>query len=108
MSEAQYLYLTTIGRRSGEPREIEIWFTTHGERYYLIAEHREQTQWVKNIRHNPHITFRVGDRSFTGQGRVLEEAREAELWQSVRALSEKKYGWSDGLVVELSPDKTEN
>lgn len=104
MSEANYLYLTTTGRRSGEPREIEIWFTTRGERYYLIAEHREQTQWVKNLRHHPRISFRVGNQSFTGQGRVVDEAREAELWRSVCALSEQKYGWSEGLVVELLPD----
>jgi deazaflavin-dependent oxidoreductase (nitroreductase family) len=104
MSEAPYLYLTTIGRRSGEPREIEIWFTARGGRYYLIAEHREQTQWVKNIRHNSRISFRVGDQNFIGQGRIVDEAREAELWRSVRELSEKKYGWSDGLVVELLPD----
>src|ERR1044072_233054 len=105
MSEANYLYLTTIGRRTGEPREIEIWFTTHSGRYYLIAEHREQTQWVKNIRHNPRIAFRVGDQSFTGQGRVVDEAREAELWRSLRGLSEKKYGWGGGLVVELSREE---
>jgi hypothetical protein len=25
-----YLYLTTTGRVTGQPREIEIWFTEHG------------------------------------------------------------------------------
>ncbi len=106
MSEPQYLYLTTIGRKSGLPREIEIWFTTRKGLYYLIAEHRERTQWVKNIRHNPRIAFRVGKQRFTGTGRVLDQDREPELWREVCALSEKKYGWSNGLVVELIPDET--
>lgn len=105
MSEPQYLYLTTTGRKSGQPREIEIWFTTRGGRYYLIAEHRERTQWVQNIRHDPHISFWVESQSFTGLGRIVDEAREPELWREVRALSEQKYGWGDGLVVELAPEE---
>lgn len=102
----QYLYLTTIGRKTGLPRQIEIWFTERAGRYYLIAEHRERTQWVQNIQHNPRISFRVGARSDTGAGRVVDEAREPELWQSVRQLSESKYGWGEGLVVELQPDES--
>jgi len=103
MDEPQYLYLTTIGRRSGQPREIEIWFGEYAGRYYLIAEHRDQTQWVKNIRHHPRISFRVGRQHFTGTGRIVDEAGEPELWRSVRSLFDQKYGWSDGLVVELAP-----
>jgi deazaflavin-dependent oxidoreductase (nitroreductase family) len=100
-----YLYLTTIGRKSGEPREIEIWFTARGGKYYLIAERREEAHWVQNIQHNPHIAFRLGPQRFTGMGRIVDGAHEPELWREVRDLSEKKYGWSDGLVVELIPDE---
>ncbi|MBI3800677.1 MAG: nitroreductase family deazaflavin-dependent oxidoreductase [Deltaproteobacteria bacterium] len=35
--EPPYLYLTTTGRRSGQPREIEIWFTQCAGQYYVIA-----------------------------------------------------------------------
>jgi deazaflavin-dependent oxidoreductase (nitroreductase family) len=104
MSEPQYLYLITTGRKSGLPREIEIWFTAREGRFYLIAEHRERANWVQNIRRDPRITVRVGDRRFAGRGRVLEEAAEPDLWQAIRALSDRKYGWSDGLIVELEPD----
>jgi hypothetical protein len=31
-----------------QPRQIEIWFTEHGGRFYLIAE-RESANWVRNI-----------------------------------------------------------
>lgn len=36
--DPEFLDLTTTGRRSGQPREIEIWFARRGERYSLIAE----------------------------------------------------------------------
>ncbi|MCI0338063.1 MAG: nitroreductase family deazaflavin-dependent oxidoreductase [Acidobacteria bacterium] len=102
--EPQFLYLTTIGRRSALPREIEIWFTQLNGRYYLIAETRERANWVQNILHNPQISFRVGTLRLNGSGRVVDEANESDLWQNVRALSDRKYGWSDGLVIELKPD----
>src|SRR5262245_54840149 len=102
-SHSQYLYLTTIGRKSGMPREIEIWFTQLDGRYYLIAEKRERTNWVQNILHNRVVMFRVENHTFTGTGRIIDQDREPELWQNVRALSDRKYGWSDGLVIELTP-----
>ena len=34
----RYCYLTTIGRRSGRPREIEIWFHLEGSTIYMLAE----------------------------------------------------------------------
>lgn len=103
-NEEAFLYLTTIGRKTGIPREIEIWFTQLGGRYYLIAERRKQTHWVQNMLHHPRISFRVAGRNFHGTGRVVDETGEQELLKSVRNLSDQKYGWSDGLVVELTPD----
>ena len=100
---AEYLYLTTTGRRSGRPREIEIWFTERDGRFYIIAEHRERAQWVLNILADPQIHVRVGDRSFAGVARVLSDEREPELVRAVKSLSDAKYGWSDGLPVEIAP-----
>jgi deazaflavin-dependent oxidoreductase (nitroreductase family) len=99
----KYLYLTTTGRRTGQPREIEIWFTERGGRYYLVAERRERAQWVQNLREKPGVSVRVGRRSFAAQARVVDAKAEPELARAVRKLSEQKYGWGSGLVVELDP-----
>lgn len=100
----KYLYLTTTGRRSGRPRRIEIWFTRHAGRYYLIAEHGLRARWVQNLLSDPAVRARVGARTFRAQARVVDRA-ERELVATVRALSEAKYGWGDGLVVEISPSR---
>ncbi|MEP7339928.1 MAG: nitroreductase/quinone reductase family protein [Acidobacteriota bacterium] len=105
MNEEQFLYLTTTGRKTGAPREIEIWLTYLGQRYYLIAEQKERANWVQNILHQPRISFRISNQIFSGTGRMVNEAIEYELLKSVRALSEQKYGWSEGLVVELTADE---
>jgi len=97
---AELLDLTTTGRRSGRPREIEIWFTERGERVYVIAEERERAQWVQNIRADPRVRWRIGERVVSGRARVLGGAAAA----AVQARSAAKYGWGDGLVVELVAD----
>jgi deazaflavin-dependent oxidoreductase (nitroreductase family) len=97
-----YLYLTTTGRITGQPREIEIWFTEHGGHFYLVAE-RESANWVRNIQSQPRVKVRVGDSEFKAVARVVHNRREPELAATVKALFDVKYDWSDGLLVELTP-----
>ena len=101
--EPKYLYLTTTGRVSRRPRRIEIWFTRHDGRYYLVAEHGLKAQWVQNLLADPLVRARVGARSMRGRARVVDGRSEAALVGEVRRRSEAKYGWGDGLVVEIAP-----
>ena len=103
MSEPVYLYLTTRGRRSGLPREIEIWFTRFEGRFYVVAEHRERAQWVQNLRADPRAGVRVGLRRFHARARLVDARKEPGLAREVRTRSTRKYGWGDGLIVELVP-----
>ena len=99
-----FLYLTTTGRVTGKPREIEIWFTERDGRFYVIAEHRERAHWVRNLEAQPRVAVRVGDRQFQATARVVSDAVDPALTTAIKALSDAKYSWSDGLVVELAPD----
>ena len=94
----KYLYLTTTGHRSGIPHEIEIWFVEHGDCYYLVSQLREDSHWVRNIRANPAISFRLEDETRAGLASVPDDP---SLIDAVKAKMDAKYGWSDGLVVEL-------
>ena len=105
-NEEQYLYVTTVGRRSGKPRQIEIWFTEFEGRYYIIAEYPD-ANWVENICANPDVEVRVGRSVFKATGRVIDPRVEPQLNTTIRELSRQKYGWGDGLVVELAPKKNE-
>lgn len=104
-----FLYLTTKGRVSGEPREIEIWFVEHDGRHYMVSERREESGWVKNIARDPGVTFSVGTRDDRGSAvprtlgvaRALREEDDPARVRAVRAKMDAKYRWSDGLVVEI-------
>jgi len=104
-SATKFLYLTTTGRVSGLPREIEIWFVESDGKYYILAEHFHDAQWVKNIAKDPRVRVRIGARRFAATARALEKRRDRETWQTAQRLAREKYDWGDGLPVEIVPDK---
>ena len=88
------LHLQTIGRTSGRPRTIEIWFATDGTRIYLLAGGRERAHWVRNLRVEPRVRVRIGGRSIDGTARVIEDERTEMVAR--RLLAAKYQGWTDG------------
>ena len=99
----QCRYLTTTGRVTGLPREIEIWYVERGGNFYVLAEHFHHAQWVKNIAKEPRVQVRVGDRRMPATARSLDSVTDREEWQAVQQLAREKYGWGDGLPVRITP-----
>ena len=99
----QVLHLTTDGRATGRPREIEIWFILCREKFYLFSEHGEAAGWVKNIRRSPNVSVRIGERTVKAAAKVLDYQTDRQLWDEVQAIADRKYGWGDGLPVEITP-----
>jgi deazaflavin-dependent oxidoreductase (nitroreductase family) len=103
LADVDVVYLTTIGRHSGLPRTIEIWFTYHAGKLFLNAERRHAAQWVQNVLHDPLVRVRLRQHEFAGQARILDLHSDSELWQTVVELSRRKYDWGEGLPVEITP-----
>jgi hypothetical protein len=95
--EQQFLYLDTKGWKTGRQHRIEIWFVSYAGKFYVISERKEKAHWVQNIMHNPRAMFNVTP----NHSKVLYEY----LTEAVSSLMDTKYGWSDGLIVELTPYK---
>lgn len=91
-----FCYLTTTGRKSGLARRIEIWFAAGGKRgtVYLLSGGRARSNWVKNIKHDPHVTVKLGKETFAGTARILDKGEEDA--RARRLLAAKYEGWSDG------------
>lgn len=73
-------------------------------RHYVIAETGPGAHWVQNLAADPRVSWRIGDAAFGGRARLLDQASAPERVRAVRRLSEAKYGWGDGLIIELTPD----
>ena len=89
LRDESFAYLTTVGRITGEPREIEIWFDAVGDTAYLLSGGRDRSDWVKNLKREPRVRLRIGDREFAGVARVVDpHSREDAL---ARKLLVEKY-----------------
>lgn len=97
LAAEQYCYLTTKGRLSGEPREIEIWFDLDRSTLCMLSGGCERSNWVQNLQRDPKVTVRIGDQSFDGIARIVEDREEDER---ARALLLEKY--SAGYSGDLS------
>jgi deazaflavin-dependent oxidoreductase (nitroreductase family) len=105
-------HLQTVGRTTGRPRTIEIWFATDGARIYLLAGGRDRAHWVRNLRVEPRVRVRIGGRTIDGRARVIEGdpmetvarhllAAKYQRWTEGAPLS----SWAAGsLPVEVLPD----
>ena len=100
-TDDQYLYLTTTGRRTGLPREIEIWFTHYEGRFFVIAEY-PTSNWIRNLLAHPEAQVRVAGKRFSVRAGLVSP--ETELHRTVSDLSRQKYGWGEGTIVELLPE----
>jgi deazaflavin-dependent oxidoreductase (nitroreductase family) len=103
LSKPQFLYLTTLGWKTGKQHRIEIWFAEHSERYYIISERLDRAHWVQNIKRNPSVSFSINGNIFKGSARIVDQEKEAALAAEVFKLMDTKYKWSQGLIVELTP-----
>ena len=97
LSAEEYCYLTTIGRVTGKPHEIEIWFVAHGSTLHLLAGGKYASDWVKNLLKNPEVAVRITKHSFQGIARLVSEEEEEMLART--ALAEKYQEWEEGRTL---------
>jgi deazaflavin-dependent oxidoreductase (nitroreductase family) len=76
LSQDRVIDITTIGRRTGEPRRIEIWFHRLDGRYYITGTPGRARDWYANLVANPGFTFH------------LKESATADLPATARPVTE--------------------
>lgn len=94
IANEEYCYLTTIGRVSGKPHRIEIWFALDGSTAFLLSGGTHKSDWVKNLNKEPSVQVRIGKRSFAGRARVVTGVEEEQ--QARQLLAAKYYNWRPG------------
>ena len=111
LADAEYAYVTTRGRVTGRPHEIEIWFAVADGRAWLISGGMERADWVRNLQAHPQVSVRIDDTTFTGTAAVVRDAAASAAAR--RAMAAKYQGWSagqplsewaaEGLAVAITP-----
>jgi deazaflavin-dependent oxidoreductase (nitroreductase family) len=97
----RFLLLTTTGRRTGNLRytPLEFEYNPQQDWYRIAPGWGGNTDWYKNILHNPHVAVQVGNRKLNAVAESVpaEEAAEFMLKTSRRHPSMDKVWnrWSD-------------
>ena len=93
-SQGPMLLLTTIGRRTGQPRTNPLLFMRDDDNFVVVASNGgrpEPPAWYLNLQAEPKATVRDGRRRFDVVAEMPADDEREELW---RRLHEFYAGWS--------------
>jgi len=95
--------ITTTGRRSGEPRRIELVFHNVEGRIFISGRPEWPRDWIANLRADPRMTFHLKGpvlADLPATGRVILEPAERE-----QVLAPIAAGWGTdlGTMVASAP-----
>ncbi len=98
-ADIECCYLTTTGRRSGRPHEIEIWFGVIDSSLYLISGNGPTADWYQNIVANPEVTVHIGHETRAGRASVVTDPEERHRVGDVMGA---KYVWDGDPAIGLT------
>ena len=65
--------LETIGRKSGQPRHTAVGGRVIDNAFWLVSEHGEHADFVRNIKANPAVRVRIDGQWRTGTAHLLPD-----------------------------------
>lgn len=90
-------YLTTTGRVTGNPHEIEIWFARgEGDRIYMLSGGGRNRDWVLNLIANSTVSVRIDGTTYSGSASPSPIDGHDEELTARRLLAAKYQSWSPG------------
>ncbi len=92
--------ITTIGRRSGRPHRIEIWFAVEASTLYLISGNGPGADWFRNLVAEPAVTVELGGEVRRGWARVVTDVQERRRLGEV--LGAKYPAWQGDATIGLT------
>ncbi|WP_313806876.1 nitroreductase/quinone reductase family protein [Sphingobium sp.] len=84
--EVTTLLLTTIGRKSGEPRHVPLLYVEDGDGYLIMGSkggNADHPLWFLNLQADPVCEARVGAPPVKARARILEGDEYARAWSKV-------------------------
>jgi deazaflavin-dependent oxidoreductase (nitroreductase family) len=91
---ASVCHLETIGRVSGNPHVIEIWFAAEGDTIWLLSGGLGRSDWVRNLKRTPAVRVRICEQWLNGLARVVVDRPEDQAARE--AIAAKYYDWRGG------------
>ena len=91
--------LTTIGRKSGLPRTVELRFIYHQGSFYASSSRVKGKHWCENLLENPAVVITIKKQKVAGLARqVNDDKLRREILAARDSLSDL-----DRIVFEITP-----
>lgn len=111
LASDQTIDITTIGRRSGQPRRIETWFYRSGGKFYLTGTPGRR-DWYANLEAEPSFTFHLKQSvvaDLPARGTPITDDAERRRILTAILTAQRQLGdleaWMDGSpLVEIAFD----
>lgn len=94
-ADQPFAWLTTTGRRTGEPRTVELWFVLDNRTVYVLAGGGEAAHWVRNALVEPRVSVHLGEVDRPGVSRHPEPGGPEDT-RARQAMAAKYQGWREG------------
>jgi hypothetical protein len=97
VADEKYIYLKTIGRKTKNPHQVELWFAVAQGKIFLSHE-GAFADWMKNILKDDNVEFTIRDHRFKGKARIYPGGAAFETGKN--ALYSKYYGKANKSVID--------
>ncbi len=72
LNRQSLIELTVLGRKTGKPRTVKIWFVATPDKIYVSSGRGSDAQWIKNLKHTPTVTCQIDATRLQGTAVWLE------------------------------------
>ena len=97
-TEVECCDIVTVGRKSGQPRKIELWFGVVDDTLILVSG-TEHSDWRENLLANSSVEVHIEGNARSGTARLVTDADERRSYGDVMAA---KYDWEGDPSIGLT------
>ena len=112
LNRTSLIELTVLGRKTGKPRTVKIWFVATQDKIYVSSGRGSDSQWIKNLKHTPSVTCQIGSTRLQGTATWREGP---QVQEEIFPLFFRKYllarifrwiGWyKEAFAFEITPNE---
>ena len=98
--------LETTGRKSGQPRHTAVGGKVIDNQFWMVSEHGDHSDYVRNIKANPAVRVRLGGKWRNGTAHLLPDDDAQERLRSLPRLNSSvvRVMASDMLTIRVDLD----
>ena len=97
-----FALIETTGRRTGEPRLTPVGNGLDGSVFWIVAEHGDRCDYVKNLIADPKVRVKVGRQWYGGTASVVADDRDPLSRRRTLDRKNGLVGRADGVIFRAS------